>query len=992
MLVYIVTVQVTRRGNGGQLCQGVNPATRVMEAAAKPPSAFCPALAALLACLLVGINQAAALPIAISVFPFSRQPVLIAACAINILGTLIGLIGSSASLCCSTLWCTSPFCARGLLATSAAIFVSMGGVMAYGCVNACAYAIRARPDDWLAWVDGDGQSWRYVDRCSGDRYTFSPLPFFLANAVFGLLAAAFCIKLLLRHWRIDAFKPGVSPGLAPTPARDNKSAVSVAGAALFLFLATSIWAGVTLGMMKKESMHFVTAATPPPTPPHLPPQSSPPPPSPPDPRHWNHRDPHMDGMPCPTSCSVAGCDFHSPSCRCACNHKCVKSDDCCDDYEPVCTVDREPSAPPPPAPARPPPEPAFPRDGSPFTLVSGPCIVVGHCVTSSKYVPCVDTRWCVGPSCVGAPCPLPAHLPVHLPRRSYSYDHMVMEDDGFGYNALSMPSVAPQDATTVDPAYSLLKRAPDTNKGYSDNERCLIRISDHVRLETPHFDTERCCDKLSLPVVHEGLQGSNAQWSAPHILARPMAASAMRMPPTARATTRGLGGGADATPMQHSVASFGGNGRSKGPEGWLAAPGMMSWRSDGGVTASGWAVCAAGYASDAQIPSGSKVDAAGVVHFVKPGPAYPWFTFPSAVTFLIGTLAASLLGVMAAALAFLQPLPAASVGECCKGRRASACARTLSLLAMVGMILSCSGLVRTTSVVCMASSHLCAQLLPVWWAGALLTALSAFMGLALTTALSPPPPPADASTRLEHRLALYMRALGLFTMIYGIISLIVTIVLYPFRRLAGLYVFVILQIVMPAFGIAGAMFVLQGRSQNGASAATGRGADALLLLRSRPALVFLGLNTFFVGSTVIGLPVTAAGGYGSGVITYLLGAIFSLANASLSLALSVLLYQATSADERSERAGLALTSQRGSSTHADDAGGDLHGQLHASERRVEEMDKKMIMLLEQQTQLMALLATTATATQKSDGGPASPQPVAPASEGGDAGAQPTESV
>ena len=73
---------------------------------------------------------------------------------------------------------------------------------------------------------------------------------------------------------------------------------------------------------------------------------------------------------------------------------------------------------------------------------------------------------------------------------------MVMEDDGFGYNALSMPSVAPQDATTVDPAYSLLKRAPDTNKGYSDNERCLIRISDHVRLETPHFDTERCCDKL----------------------------------------------------------------------------------------------------------------------------------------------------------------------------------------------------------------------------------------------------------------------------------------------------------------------------------------------------------------------------------------------------------------------------------------------------------------------------------------------------------------
>ena len=98
------------------------------------------------------------------------------------------------------------------------------------------------------------------------------------------------------------------------------------------------------------------------------------------------------------------------------------------------------------------------------------------------------------------------------------------------------------------------------------------------------------------------------------------------------------------------------------------------------------------------------------------------------------------------------------------------------------------------------------------------------------------------------------------------------------------------------------------------------------------------------------------------VITYLLGAIISLADASLSLALSVLILQATSADERAERAGLAMSSWRGSVGGDDGGGADLHGQLQASERRVEEMDKKMLALIEQQNKLIEMLAKGAVAS------------------------------
>ena len=170
---------------------------------------------------------------------------------------------------------------------------------------------------------------------------------------------------------------------------------------------------------------------------------------------------------------------------------------------------------------------------------------------------------------------------------------------------------------------------------------------------------------------------------------------------------------------------------------------------------------------------------------------------------------------------------------------------------------------------------------------------------------------------------------------------------------------------MPGFGLAGASLLLQGRAGHTPTATGNGGRDTLNTIRSKPALIFLLINTFFVGATVIGLPVTASGGYGSAVVTYLIGAIISLINASLSLALSVMILQATSADERSERAGLAMSSLR-ASIGSDDV---IAGQLQASERRVEEMDKKMLALLEQQNKLIEMLAKGAAAPSS----PAAPQ-------------------
>ena len=73
--------------------------------------------------------------------------------------------------------------ARGLLLVCAGVLVGVAIVLAPYSVSACAYKVRAMPDDWLAFHDETGQPWRYAARCSGDYGHFSPLPLFILSHI-----------------------------------------------------------------------------------------------------------------------------------------------------------------------------------------------------------------------------------------------------------------------------------------------------------------------------------------------------------------------------------------------------------------------------------------------------------------------------------------------------------------------------------------------------------------------------------------------------------------------------------------------------------------------------------------------------------------------------------------------------------------------------------------------------------------------------------------
>ena len=358
------------------------------------------------------------------------------------------------------------------------------------------------------------------------------------------------------------------------------------------------------------------------------------------------------------------------------------------------------------------------------------------------------------------------------------------------------------------------------------------------------------------------------------------------------------------------------------------------------------------------------------------GPAYPWTELVSARYFALAVAISAAIGALASVLACRQPLPTApsSDGGCCRGRGLIITSRILASISFIGHAVATAGLVRTVAVGCSASAPLCAPMLPAWWAGSLLCLLGAVASAMLVAAQAPPA--ATVLPRIEHRMAAYLRGLSALTALYGLISTIVTATMHPFNRMPSVYVFSSLMLVTPAFGIAGASLLLHGRRRHlphvggaggGASGGGGDGRDAIDLLRSRPALTFLGFNTFLVGTCTIGLPVTASGGYGTAITTYLIGGILSLADASLSLALLVLVAQATSADERLERAGLAMhaLAPGGGEAGGEDggeAGGDgmLKSALQASELRVDEMDRKMALLLQQQARLIEMLGTRAS--------------------------------
>ena len=45
---------------------------------------------------------------------------------------------------------------------------------------------------------------------------------------------------------------------------------------------------------------------------------------------------------------------------------------------------------------------------------------------------------------------------------------------------------------------------PTASQGYENNEQCDITVSSAVRLQVKHFDTESCCDRLTVPMLFEG--------------------------------------------------------------------------------------------------------------------------------------------------------------------------------------------------------------------------------------------------------------------------------------------------------------------------------------------------------------------------------------------------------------------------------------------------------------------------------------------------------
>ena len=195
-----------------------------------------------------------------------------------------------------------------------------------------------------------------------------------------------CCWLVARANRAPRTSPGVN---AAAPKGGGAGVVALA---LLLCLATAVWGAACLGMLGSDAMQLAPAPAPPPRPPMSPPVASPPPPSPRPPAHYYG---HSSRRPTPPP----------------------------------------PPRPEPPAahPPAPPPGPALPPGTSLFGRATGPCKVVGACITSSNYVACVDKDYCTGPSCVGPPCPGPNDHHSGMDSMSYMYDttmtYDVMPDD-----------------------------------------------------------------------------------------------------------------------------------------------------------------------------------------------------------------------------------------------------------------------------------------------------------------------------------------------------------------------------------------------------------------------------------------------------------------------------------------------------------------------------------------------------------------------------------
>ena len=521
-----------------------------------------------------------------------------------------------------------------------------------------------------------------------------------------------CCWLVARANRTPRTSPGVN---ADAPKGGGAGVVALA---LLLCLATAVWGGACLGMLGSDAMQLTPAPAPPPRPPMSAPVASPPPPPPPSPRPPAH--------------------YYGAPARA-----------------------RLPNPPPPPRPEPPaasppahPPWPALPPGTSLFGSATGPCKVVGACVTSSNYVACVDKSYCTGPSCVGPPCPDPNPNHHHS---DMSYDVMtdvVRRDETYDVHSYSpgMDGFADEDKDSYSPELDAPEpaggglrglqaagvglqaagvglqaagvgpqaagrglqadRFAREQRGYGDNEWCSVELARPVVLEVVHFDTEGCCDRLDVtspqrPYEHD--------FDDRYILR--------------------------SGPVSYTKA-YSGSGIDQGPNGVEAI--RLGWHSDGGVAASGWAICAAGHAAD--LTPGW---AGGIGSFAEKGPAYPWHRLKSAWGFAATALVSGLLGLVAALLAASlvasgRPLAAPPTTGCCRASGAvqRVAAALLADLGGAGLMMAGVGLVHTSAVACGQSAHHCAPPPPRTHRG--LRYL--LYGCSLRHLRLPPPPPTVAAS------------------------------------------------------------------------------------------------------------------------------------------------------------------------------------------------------------------------------------------------------
>lgn len=474
-----------------------------LPTAVKPPSHFCHACTALLCCTLSGILGVGSLVIALTTFPFYREPILAVLAGVQIAFAVVGIVGASAVLCCTTHSWT-----RVLLLLCATAFVTVAVAMAPYCMSICAFAVRADARDWLAFFDDSGHAWRYADKCSGDRYHFSPLPIFLFDATGAVISAAACLKLVARLRRIDRFSPTAS-------AAEHQRAGSAAPLASLTLLTLVATAALSVTLLiildtNAASFRWEPAPAPPPRPPNLPPAPRFPPPTPrpprglwfgagagPDAGSWGGYSggyaggfPPSPSPPPPGGLQAAGvrADFYQKS-------------------GPPSSfgVSSFGGGPPSAAPAPPPPTPVYPEGASPFKIASGPCKAVGRCITSSNYVPCVDRNVCVGPSCVGPPCPGPPPPRPTFKEAIASYDD---EPSSYSYDGTydgrsdPIPEMYRKDGpplrvSEVDPDYHLLEVARFDSRGYADNEFCNIHIEEQVTDAPATLAISPACTRVS---------------------------------------------------------------------------------------------------------------------------------------------------------------------------------------------------------------------------------------------------------------------------------------------------------------------------------------------------------------------------------------------------------------------------------------------------------------------------------------------------------------